>query len=71
MPEVDAPLQIVWSEGLFASGIGLTVTTVFDEVVQLLASITVTEYVPDAAGSAFKIVGLEIADVKPFGPVQA
>ena len=71
MHEVDAPLQTVWSEGLFTEGVELTTTALFDEAVQPLASVTVTEYVPDAAGCTFDIFGLEIADVKPFGPVHA
>ena len=56
--DVVLPEQKVCEVGVeVANGVGWTVTGVLDEARQPLASVTVTVYVPEAAGSAFAILG--------------
>ena len=51
-------------------GVGFTVTTTVPIGLVHPLTVTVTEYVPDAATVTFEIVGFCKGDEKPFGPVQ-
>jgi len=51
-------------------GIGLTVTTTIPAALVQPPTVTITEYVPDAATVAFGMDGFCNADEKLFGPVQ-
>ena len=66
------PLHVVGDAGENVMlGRGFTVTLTVDVLVQPLLPVTVTVYVPLAAVVAAVMVGLRIAEVKPFGPVHA
>lgn len=54
-----------------AAGIGLTVTAVVPAVLVHPLTVTVTEYVPDAATVVAAIEGFCVAEEKVFGPVHA
>ena len=51
-------------------GSGLTVIVVVALILQPLASVTVTVYIPDAFIAAFKILVSCLAEINPFGPVH-
>ncbi len=71
----DSPVQMVLSASLdvmvtLTGWVGFTVTSVVEVAWQLLASVTVTVYVPDAGTVAFAMDGFCRLYVNEFGPVQ-
>ena len=63
-----SPLQIVKLFPALATGSGLTMTLTVPVAVHPLALVTVTVYVPDAAGVALGMEGFCKALEKEFGP---
>jgi hypothetical protein len=67
---VELPLQMVAVPLTTAVGRALTVAVVVPAAELQPFTVTITLYVPDAAGVALGIEGFCVEELKPLGPVQ-
>ena len=67
----DLPVQIVWLLPTVAEGNALIVAEVVPAALVHPLTVTVAEYVPEAAVVADEMLGFCDDELKLFGPVQA